>query len=685
MSSVNEGDIKIEEPGPGYAVGSTTESPSLNSVATQEMANDPIERTNLQLTSTSSPPSPKVNEPNRGNASIEHLRRKQPRTRSTRYKCKRCESTFRDQHELDHHENVHVHRNWHETARSRAPTKRVRNVYRRPLKPRSPIWECGFCQITLASQNERHYHIRDCKAAKGINTVVASKRSVLEEGTQSLEHAKTWTWSWNTKTEAGTSLDIDTARHFVENDSCLKGLDDVFGPSISGKELFDLAPIAWSNSMPEEYSVFAHTPKRYSTLLHSSEELKSPSPKAPYCPVKDIFCPPPPPRHQNVSAASIDIPAPSLSTKSSKSSLDSGYWSQSVESCGTGGEMSMTGNPEKAGSLLSWLNDEEILPGRDEYVSQALFWFRDGKTSGGRENDQHLDYSLSQENRRWGTSASKESSGTGSLANLDAVPRKMKEQCGGWKGAADCNLVDRKGNDKTCSRTVSPASLGSTAVVSDSGRSQNTANDCGSDENHSSPHTSHSNRGSRSSSLRGSSVGDLTELDNSSGELCSTPGTSSASTEDTSSLFDTTNSLNSTDSSPSPPPAMETRKRKIIDHLMGCLEVFLATYDCHGEPRAVTKNGKSKSRATRAAESNSQSKEQLLVNTGIKRQRGDFTDDDAQDIDEINQPRVKRAKSPSTDIPSPLFACPYYKYNPRKYRRWRTCFGPGWRSVHRVK
>ena len=31
------------------------------------------------------------------------------------------------------------------------------------------------------------------------------------------------------------------------------------------------------------------------------------------------------------------------------------------------------------------------------------------------------------------------------------------------------------------------------------------------------------------------------------------------------------------------------------------------------------------------------------------------------------------------------FACPYYKRNPEKYRKWTSCPGPGWDEVHRVK
>lgn len=30
-------------------------------------------------------------------------------------------------------------------------------------------------------------------------------------------------------------------------------------------------------------------------------------------------------------------------------------------------------------------------------------------------------------------------------------------------------------------------------------------------------------------------------------------------------------------------------------------------------------------------------------------------------------------------------ACPYYKHDPRKFRRARTCAGPGFNGIHRLK
>ncbi|OCL14041.1 hypothetical protein AOQ84DRAFT_66745 [Glonium stellatum] len=31
------------------------------------------------------------------------------------------------------------------------------------------------------------------------------------------------------------------------------------------------------------------------------------------------------------------------------------------------------------------------------------------------------------------------------------------------------------------------------------------------------------------------------------------------------------------------------------------------------------------------------------------------------------------------------FACPYFKRSPRKYQKVRSCPGPGWITVHRLK
>jgi hypothetical protein len=59
----------------------------------------------------------------------------------------------------------------------------------------------------------------------------------------------------------------------------------------------------------------------------------------------------------------------------------------------------------------------------------------------------------------------------------------------------------------------------------------------------------------------------------------------------------------------------------------------------------------------------------------------DDNQDDAPD-------RKRRLTLPSASIGLSLcskLACPFFKNNPTKYQSWRTCPGPGWDSVHRVK
>lgn len=48
----------------------------------------------------------------------------------------------------------------------------------------------------------------------------------------------------------------------------------------------------------------------------------------------------------------------------------------------------------------------------------------------------------------------------------------------------------------------------------------------------------------------------------------------------------------------------------------------------------------------------------------------------------IDSPVVEGSAKKTTDK---KFACPYYKNNPLKFRHKRTCCGPGWPTVHRVK
>jgi hypothetical protein len=57
--------------------------------------------------------------------------------------------------------------------------------------------------------------------------------------------------------------------------------------------------------------------------------------------------------------------------------------------------------------------------------------------------------------------------------------------------------------------------------------------------------------------------------------------------------------------------------------------------------------------------------------------------------DEQDDQRNKRNKSKSTvelsSLAGPRFACPFFKHDPQRYISCRTCAGPGWPTIHRLK
>lgn len=56
-----------------------------------------------------------------------------------------------------------------------------------------------------------------------------------------------------------------------------------------------------------------------------------------------------------------------------------------------------------------------------------------------------------------------------------------------------------------------------------------------------------------------------------------------------------------------------------------------------------------------------------------------------EEEDDATTPSAAGGSSSTSSSSAARFACPYYKRNPRKYKSWRICCGPGWATVHRVK
>jgi hypothetical protein len=66
-----------------------------------------------------------------------------------------------------------------------------------------------------------------------------------------------------------------------------------------------------------------------------------------------------------------------------------------------------------------------------------------------------------------------------------------------------------------------------------------------------------------------------------------------------------------------------------------------------------------------------------------KRQRDD---NDDEDDDNRSNGSKRRARTPKPSVSGlRKFACPYYKRDAEKCKTWRSCSGPGWDTVHRVK
>lgn len=75
-------------------------------------------------------------------------------------------------------------------------------------------------------------------------------------------------------------------------------------------------------------------------------------------------------------------------------------------------------------------------------------------------------------------------------------------------------------------------------------------------------------------------------------------------------------------------------------------------------------------------------------NPRSKRPREEDTDEDGQDNDVAHESQRRRITAPIPNTTTPLktpFACPFAKHDPRIYMKKRTCCGPGWADIGRVK
>lgn len=72
-----------------------------------------------------------------------------------------------------------------------------------------------------------------------------------------------------------------------------------------------------------------------------------------------------------------------------------------------------------------------------------------------------------------------------------------------------------------------------------------------------------------------------------------------------------------------------------------------------------------------------------------KRKRNTASSNEGTELDDLSDSKKPNKKQKSSILQQEglgkRFACPYYKKDPEKYKSWRTCPGPGWQTVHRMK
>ncbi|KAM0258141.1 hypothetical protein ACHAPA_011404 [Fusarium lateritium] len=125
------------------------------------------------------------------------------------------------------------------------------------------------------------------------------------------------------------------------------------------------------------------------------------------------------------------------------------------------------------------------------------------------------------------------------------------------------------------------------------------------------------------------------------------------------------------------------RKRIIVDNLMSviaeCVEQRLEALE--GECGQTSGSNSSSSRTV-------QTGKQISRTAGQKRSKGQSSRDESEnEEDNENSRRKKDNKRTKTtkDDTRPRFACPFHQHDPKRFGKERTCCGPGWLDISRVK
>lgn len=148
------------------------------------------------------------------------------------------------------------------------------------------------------------------------------------------------------------------------------------------------------------------------------------------------------------------------------------------------------------------------------------------------------------------------------------------------------------------------------------------------------------------------------------------------------------------DDSECPNPASDIswiamKKEEAVDRVMACFVRWLDSRiaSCiysHQRGDGSHQDGLTASaQLERGATSTQQSRPSHRMKRPHRQRKSTDANEDEEDDDETPRKRSKRPRV--DDTPSEKLACPFFKRHSKKYQFWRSCPGPGWDTVHRVK
>lgn len=130
-------------------------------------------------------------------------------------------------------------------------------------------------------------------------------------------------------------------------------------------------------------------------------------------------------------------------------------------------------------------------------------------------------------------------------------------------------------------------------------------------------------------------------------------------------------------------PLLDAQRRQMVDRLMAEFRDLLnQTIRARGRPSGEGSPGASPSASQGPRQNNSQGSHGNR-NQGWSRNQS-LSDNGEADGDGKSGEGSSAAGAPEVRL-GRKFACPYFKREPRKHRKHRSCVGPGWTTVHRVK